>query len=52
MYKVTFYFADGTSKVEFVNWRFVPEARNLDANKFIAYRVEKPTPEELRAAGY
>ena len=52
MYKVTFYFPDGTEKVEFRNWRFLPDTRRIDSKEVVAFRVEKPTPEELRAAGY
>lgn len=52
MYKVIFYFADGTEKTEFKNWRFLPDWATLNRNNCVAYRVEKPTPEELRAAGY
>ena len=44
MYKVTLYYADGSTKAELKEWRFCPEARDLDSwvkDNVVAYKVER-----------
>lgn len=57
MYKVTYYFNDGTEETKIVMWRACPECRDLDGSIFgkehgglKAFKIEQATKEEKEQA--
>lgn len=53
MYKVTYYFNDGTKETKIVHWRFCPECRDLDGKMSFAnhgglkaFKIENATEED------
>lgn len=53
MYKVTFYYNDGTEETKIVQWRHCPECRDLDSimnyaahGGLKAFKIENATDEE------
>lgn len=52
MYKVTYYYADGTEETKVIGWRYCPDPRELDRGYtyghggLIAFKISNATQEE------